>query len=69
LGYPFIVFQPHDLVQTNKNGIILDTGLLKSTGVHGLSHLIDTFLSTRKVSALSEIMGIDPKSIYIFDEK
>jgi len=60
-----MVFQPQGLVQTNKNGIILDTGLLKSTGVHDLSHLIDTFLSTRKVSALSEIMGIDP-IIYLY---
>ncbi|MPZ06724.1 MAG: hypothetical protein GEU26_09990 [Nitrososphaeraceae archaeon] len=49
-GYSIIVFQPHDLVQTDKNGIILDTGLLNSTGVYDLSQLIDTFLSKRKVS-------------------
>ena len=30
-GYSIIVFQPQDLVQTDKSGITLDTGLLKST--------------------------------------
>jgi hypothetical protein len=35
-GYSIIVFQPHDLFQTDQSGIILDTGLLKSTGVHDL---------------------------------
>lgn len=51
-GYWIIVFQPQDLVQTDKNGIILNTALLYSTGVHDLSQLIHILVKKKSVNII-----------------
>jgi peptidoglycan/xylan/chitin deacetylase (PgdA/CDA1 family) len=66
-GYSEIVFHPQDLVQTDKNGMILDGGVLNSTEVQDLSELIDTMLANGiKISTMSEILGIEPRTYSYF---
>ena len=66
-GYSIIVFHPQDLVQTDKNGMILEGGVLNSTEVQDLSELIDTMLSNGiEISTMSEILGIEPRTYSYF---
>jgi peptidoglycan/xylan/chitin deacetylase (PgdA/CDA1 family) len=66
-GYSEIVFHPQDLVQIDKNGMILDGGVLNSTEVQDLSELIDTMLANGiKISTMSEILGIEPRTYSYF---
>lgn len=66
-GYSIIVFHPQDLVQTDKNGKILDGGVLNSTEVQDLTELIDTMLANGiKISTMSEILGIEPRTYSYF---
>jgi hypothetical protein len=46
-GYSIIVFHPQDLVQSAKNGTILNSGGLNSTEIDDLSQLIDTLFSMK----------------------
>ena len=66
-GYSIIVFHPQDLVQTEKNGMILNGGVLNSTEVQDLSQLIDSMLANGiKISTMSEILGIEPRTYSYF---
>lgn len=66
-GYSIIVFHPQDLVQTDKNGIIISGGVLNSTEVQDLSQLIDELLTQGvKISTMSDILGIEHKTYSYF---
>jgi peptidoglycan/xylan/chitin deacetylase (PgdA/CDA1 family) len=66
-GYSIIVFHPQDLVQTDKNGIIISGGVLNSTEVQDLSQLIDELLTQGvKISTMSDILGIEHRTYSYF---
>ena len=66
-SYSIIVFHPQDLVQSAKNGTILNSGGLNSTEIDDLSQLIDTLFSMQmKLSVLLKYWVLNLELIDIF---